>query len=166
MVHFCFFASRTLLTRWARPGGTNSHRSCFIFVSLSKARWYKRACCAWKTQDTIVVSPGFHTDSLFMNHYCLSLPIYALSNSYPRDNSLRKWVVCSLQVSTTKPRLIVVYSLFHAFWFLSTWFEFSAVGVEGHLYRTFLSSLARRGIGLELLIVHTLYHEFLITLVQ
>ena len=71
--------------------------------------------------------------------YRLSLPIYVLSDSHPPNNASRKCVVCSLQVSTTKRwpvSLIVTYSLFHAFWFLSTWFEFCGVSGEGHLYYT------------------------------
>jgi len=66
-------------------------------------------------------------------------PICTLSNSYPPDNAARKWVVCSLLVSTTKPRLVslnVVYSFVHVLVLLSMWFEFCAVGGEGHLHRT------------------------------
>ena len=62
-----------------------------------------------------------------------------LSNLHPPDNASRKWVVCSLQVLTMKPKpvsLIVVFSLFHVLVLLSTWFELCAVGGKGHLYRT------------------------------
>ena len=54
----------------------------------------------------------------------------SVSNLHPPDNASKKWVVCSLQVSTMKPRpvSIVVVCI------LSTWFEFCAVGSEGHLY--------------------------------